>query len=230
MAFWQTHLAVWLGNPNLWSALTAIGTIALAAVTYAIIRQNHTLILQNRQDQLNEDRRHRDAFKPICALVPRFGIDPPTRGDLLELVPPNQTHQNHGLIHLSCTLRNTGSGPALNLSISIRYILDTSLAIPPIELSPLGAGEVRGETIGGGDLGCRQDWLVPLSGAFNVGTFLALQKGGFEFILDYTDVFGKPFRSIHRVAPCGQDTNISAGRVPWFTYDQNPKTSPPPPQ
>ena len=225
MEFWQNHLALWLGhlavslaNPNLWSALTAIGTITLAAVTYAIIRQNQFLIQQNRQDQQNAEARHRDQFKPICALIPRDGNLPACRGDLLELIGTEITRQNYGVIHVRCTLRNTGSGPALNLRLTIRYTFDSTLAIPPIELAPLGAGEVRGNQSGNqcGDLGCRLEWPVLLSdGGLNESTFLSLQKGGFEFILDYADVFDQPFRSVHRVAPFEQGQTI-----PWFTYHQ----------
>ena len=220
MHFVQPLLNFLHEGADAWVMLTAVGTIGLAIATFRVIQQNQQLRKDAERTRRDTERQHRDQFKPICALIPLNGIVPAERGKLLELIGKEITHQNHGFIHLRCSLRNTGSGPALNLRVSIRYIFDSGLSIPAIELSPLGAGEVRGQSFGAADLGCRLEWPVPLTdGGLNENTFLGLQKGGFEFILNYTDVFGQNFQSVHRVAPFVHDP---AAPILWFTYHEGP--------
>jgi hypothetical protein len=61
---------------NLWSFLTAFGTIAMAVTTCVIIRQGN--------------RQHRDRFKPTCVLMPYNGVDPlNNRGQLIEKIDPS---------------------------------------------------------------------------------------------------------------------------------------------
>ena len=88
----------------------------MAVVTYAIIRQGK----RKRDDT---ERPHRDRLKPICVLVPHGGVDPWNRRDqLVDKIDPTPDNASLGTLAIRCALRNVGTGPALNLRISFRFL------------------------------------------------------------------------------------------------------------
>lgn len=213
-------MAVWA---NLWSFATAAGTLALAGATYAIIRQGK----QQRQDA---ERQHRDRLKPVCVLVPIGGVDPLNRrGELLERRDPSPDNPSFGILAIHCVLQNVGTGPALNLRIKLRFLDMHGWTTEPWELSPLGAGEIRG--------GENAPLLIPIRihDGFNVTDFAQVTGKPWEIWLEYQDVFGKRFQSIHSKSPVdmnpttfgwttpapGEQPKAIMRTIPWLTYRED---------
>jgi hypothetical protein len=214
MSFWA----------DFWNALTGIGTLALAGATFCVIRQGQ----RQREDT---ERQHRDRFKPICLLAPYGGVDAwNRRGDLLEVTPPAPDNPSCWSVAIRCVLRNVGAGPALKLRLKFRFLDMNGWTSEPWELSPLGAGETCGSEAA--------PLLVPfpIHERFNQTDFAMLTGKPWEIWLEYEDVFGKPFHSVHRKAPV--DTDVSTATwttagpdqqpraslrpIPWFIYDEGP--------
>ena len=206
---------------DLWSFLTALGTIAMAGTTLWII-------LQDREQGRDAERQHRDQFKPICVLTPYDRVDPAgKRGDLIALSGPSQASQNHGEIWIYCLLQNIGCGPALKLRIKFRFPHREGWCSDPWELAPLGADEEHG--------GEGAPLKVPFrfTETFNATDFSLIPTDLWEIWLEYEDVFGRPFQSIHSKAPVNADlskaiwTRIAGEQpkatmppIPWFSYHE----------
>jgi hypothetical protein len=211
---------------DLWSFLTGVGTLALAAATFGIIRQG-------RDQRADAERQHRDRLKPICVLTPFDGVDALTgRGALIETAPPRPESPSFGTLTIRCDLRNVGTGPALTLRLSIRFQDMGGWTTDPWELSPLSAGETRG---GGGS-----PLIVPIriGEHFNQTDFAMVPGKPWEVLLDYQDVFGNSFQSVHRKTlfdpdpstftweNTGPDARPKATlrAIPWFSYYENRKS------
>ena len=207
-----------------WVLLTAAGTVALAIATFRVIRQG-------RQFREDSERQHRERFKPICLLAPHGGVDAwNRRGDLLEAMPPAPDNPSCGTVAIRCVLRNIGAGPALNLRLKFRFLDMNGWTSEPWELSPLGAGETCGSEAA--------PLLVPfpIRERFNRSDFDTLAGKPWEIWLEYVDVFGKPYHSIHRKAPVDVDlskatwTAVGPNQqpqarlrpIPWLTYTEGP--------
>ena len=222
MQFFQPILNFIHEWADAWVLLMAVGTIALAIATFRIIQQGRQL----REDA---ERQHRDRFKPICLLAPCGGVDAwNKRGELLEAIPPASDNPSCGTVAIRCLLRNVGAGPALKLRLRFRFSDMGGWTSEPWELSPLGAGETSGSEAA--------PLLVPFSihEHFNQTDFAMLTGKPWEIWLEYEDVFGKPFHSVHRKAPV--DTDLSTATwmakssnqqpltslrpIPWFTYTE----------
>lgn len=207
-----------------WVMLTAVGTIALAFATFRVIQQSQ----QVREDT---EHQHRDRFKPVCLLAPYGGLDAwNRRGDLLETTPPDPDDPLCGIVRIRCLLRNVGLGPALNLRLRFRFQDMGGWTSAPWELAPLGAGETRGSD------GMPLPVPFPIDERFNRTDFAMLTGKAWEIWLEYEDVFGQRFHSVHRKAPFDMDPSTftwTAGGegqapqaimrpVPWLTYQEGP--------
>ena len=214
MSFWA----------DFWNALTGIGTLGLAGATFCVIRQGQ----RQRQDA---ESQHRDRFKPICLLAPYGGVDAwNRRGKLLEAIPPAPENPSCGTVAIRCVLRNVGVGPALKLRLKFRFLDMNGWTSEPWELSPLGAGEACGSEAA--------PLLVPfpIHERFNQTDFATLTGKPWEIWLEYEDVFGRQFQSIHRktlfnsdpstftwqLAGPGQEPKAIMLPIPWLTYHEVP--------
>lgn len=218
---------------NLWSFATAVGTLALAAATYAIIRQGQKLREDSELQRKDTERQHQDRLKPICVLTPYDFVDSwNKRGDLIKAIAPNSDNPGFGRVLVHCSLRNVGTGPAVHLRLKFRFLDKDGWSTEPWELSPLGSGEQYGS------LSAPLVIPVRLGGAFNQTDFDGLANNLWEIWLEYQDVFGRKFQSIHSKAPL--DPNLSAATwvksstedqpqaslraLPWFTYNEEKST------
>jgi hypothetical protein len=184
---------------ELWSFLTAVGTIGMAVTTLVVIRR--------------AERHHRDRFRPVCVLLPYDGVDRrERRGELIETVEPWPQPASFGTLAVKCLLRNIGIGPALRLRVSFRFRDIGDYATTPQEIAPLAAGETRG--------GEGAPLLVPVwvyDGApFNQSSFAAIPNTQWEIRLEYEDVFGQRFCAVHRKASV-LDAGIPDPYVPGYT-------------
>jgi hypothetical protein len=161
---------------------TAIGTVAMAATTFVVVLQGW----RNRRD---DERRHKDRFRPICVLTPYAGVDPrPWRNELLA-VDTDASRPGFGIIEVRCALRNIGPGPALNVRIAFRLYTFGGYETEHCELGPLRAGEARGGT--SEPLRVAIQFRAPLQDQ----EFVQIPSGSWEIIISYEDVFEQRFNS-----------------------------------
>jgi hypothetical protein len=213
MSFWA----------DFWNALTGIGTLGLAGATFCVIRQG-------QRQRAETERQHQDRFKPICVLGTYSGVDAWTkRAGLLETIPPSADNPSYGTIKIRCVLQNVGVGPALNLRVKFRFLDMNGWTSEPWEISPLAAGE---------SYGSESALFVPfpIHEQFNQTDFAMLIGKPWEIWLEYEDVFGRQFQSVHSksllnsdpatftwTAPVpGQEPKAVMRPIPWFTYHEGP--------
>jgi hypothetical protein len=197
-----------------WVFLTAAGTIGLAAATFSVI-------FQGKRQREDAERQHRDRLKPICVLTPFDGVDPwDRRNRLIDTIAPSPDNASFGTVVIKCTLRNIGTGPALNLSLRFRFLDMEGRSTEPWELSPLGVGESFGNET--------SPLLVPfwLHDQFNKTDFTMFTNKPWEIWLEYRDVFGQRFQAVHTQRPT-QPENQKPVRgtdkvyfppQPWVTF------------
>jgi hypothetical protein len=196
MSFWA----------NFWSFATALGTSLMAVVTYRII-------LQGR-------RQHKDQFRPVCVLEPPGSVDTLyKRRSLIQSGGLAEDNAYYGILAMRYTLRNVGTGPAINLRIRLGF--SDGQVTEPWELTPLSAGK----TCGGEDnplhipvrLDDPQDRIRrplakvhfenPANFEKGIGTLSKIWLG-------YEDIFRQSFLTTHDISPLGQDGHFQ----PWVTY------------
>lgn len=193
-------------------ALTAIGTIAMAAATFVVVLQGWW----NRRD---DERRHQDKLRPVCVLTPFDGVDPrPFRAELLA-VDFDPSRPGFGIVEIRCALRNIGPGPALNVLVAFRLHSLGGYQTEGCELGPLHAGETRGSA------------SAPLRVAVSLHSplleqdFNQIPGGPWEIILTYDDIFERSFYSVHPKHPLQMNRlyrkpgaeKFTAPLQPWVT-------------
>lgn len=195
-------MSIW---PDFWSAATTFGTIAMAVTTVCTIKQGKKIIK-------NTERQHQDGLKPICGLVPYDHIDPLTeRGNLIECI--DDIIDDIGRLKVYCALKNIGSGPALN--IRFRFEFTDGLKTEPWALSPLEAGASYGSP--------DEPLVLPIRIhlKFDKTEFQAIPGKGWVIVLDYEDVFGNKFQTVHSKQTFQRDYNRqsfvpeSSGQADW---------------
>lgn len=184
-----------------WNAVIAICTAAAAVFTAVMAFYTRVAIKhgqrQFRDAQQRDDVRHQDAYRPIVVLEPFGGVEAENRGHIVTLDSSSRMGDRR-LFKVACVVRNVGVGPALNVRLSFRAMGKPGYGFTQ-ELVPVGAGEAQGTTVR-----ALQVWVQPAQ-SFN-DTDMALASGtGWELVLEYEDVFGNPFHTIHRKNP----------QVPW---------------
>lgn len=161
--------------PTFWEAATAVGTIAMAVTTGWVIWQNRDY--------------HRDAFRPICILVPEDGTEQFARAQVVQ--PREEPNERVSAYYLVKTgVRNVGAGPALHLRLLIRFPMNpvSEGLEPTLELPPLAAGQQMESPI---------SLPVRLHDRFNISDFRSAADLQWELWLEYQDIFGKAFRTLH---------------------------------
>jgi hypothetical protein len=181
------------------AVVSAVCTTVVVMLTYAAIRQGQSQRQQaNKQyeeTRQRERQQHQDGFRPILVLVALDGKEPLDRTDLLATdtsVPLQCTFV------LRCAIKNVGRGAALN--VSLRVITHAPPRESPMRgLSPFQAGELRSEP--GGALKVE----VHTSMTFNYQDASMAPNASWTLLLQYQDMFGNEFHTIHRKDP----------RQPW---------------
>lgn len=178
---------------DLWSFATAIGTIAMAVTTFAVIRQGR--------------QQHLDRSRPVCVLLPFSGVDPLNRrGELLATIDPSADNPAFGTVAVKCALQNVGTGPALNLRIKFKFLDMGGWTTEAWELAPMGAGETRGSET--------SPLLVPVriheKEPLNPTDFSQVAGKLWEIWLEYQDVFGRRFCSVHHKRPVRMEEGLKS--------------------
>jgi hypothetical protein len=204
-----------------WQTL-ATGLLALFAALGTILA-TITIIRQGR-------KQHIDRFMPICILAPYDGIDAwLRRGKLVETNPLNN-NDLHGTVKVFCVLRNVGVGPALKLRLMFRFLDMDGATTDPWELAPLAPNDAYGND--------GKPLLIPIRihDRFNRSDFDSLQQKSWQILLDYEDVFGNRFYTVHNrllfdsklewLAGTGEQQKAAMPAIPWLTYGRGSSTNP----
>jgi hypothetical protein len=94
---------------NVWAAGTTAGTLALAGATFSAIKQT-------RAEAADNERHHRDFFKPILVLKSTTSYS----GRLRELKEKSNNRTTFRF-ETPAAVHNVGNGPALNLKIKLEW-------------------------------------------------------------------------------------------------------------
>lgn len=176
-------------------AITAISTAAAAVFTAAMVWLTRKAIIEGqiqRQDandhfvktRKQDKHHHEDGFRPLLVLGPIGGKDSIDRQSVL-------SPMTSGLgLFVMCAIRNIGAGPALNIRLSVRG--DGRERFGPFcELSPLAAGD----TFNGRDDRIRTEAIF--IDTFNRTDLNNLPNGLWLLVLEYEDIFGNSFYTVH---------------------------------
>ena len=203
-----------------WDAITAISTAAAAVFTaimavftalMAGLTRKAILEGQGQRQEANDHfaktraqdkRHHEDGFRPLLVLDP--DKDANDRQNVLITRPADL-----GLI-VTCELRNIGAGPALNIRLSVHGEGRKGFG-PSCELAPLAAGG----TFYGQNGRISIDAIF--SDDFNPTDLHHLPNGLWLLVLEYEDIFGNPFYTVHTKERGKPWTTVGRGKPPGTT-------------
>lgn len=176
-----------------WTAISACATAAagvftalMAAYTRKAIRDNHK---QNVAAREQSERHHQDGMRPLLVLTPATGIEPTNRSSLLTFA---ETPSGIHALSIACELRNIGTGPALNPRLHLR-----AMGVPgygfTTRLSPVHAGELLWSLDGSDQV----QITVRPTDQYNTADHAFASNTLWQLVLEYEDVFGRSFHTIH---------------------------------
>jgi len=210
-------------DKNLLDEITAISTAAAAVFTaiMALLTRRAIKEGQGQRKETNDHfaltrsqdkQHHEDAFRPLLVLTASSSSETYERGELVEVSTPRA---QLSAVFVNCLVRNIGSGPALNVRLSVRSDRRTGFG-PSRELSPVAANGVIS------DGGSRIEMLVVHhdGDGFNVQDVRNLPNGLWLLVLEYQDVFGNTFHTIHSKHSVEPWTRVGRGFAPDLTPHQ----------
>lgn len=179
-----------------WSAIAAIATSVAAGVTAWMAYMTRRSVQQAHEH-------HQDAYRPILVLATYDGVDPSSRNDLLK--PMHGRTWNALLLY--CILKNIGVGPATRIKVTVR-VMDIEGYGFEREVSPMRAGETYGKS--------GEPIRIPVTvhQQFNETDLQGITNPPWEIFIEYTDVFGQMFHTIHPKNPLQPWTTLGKGSAP----------------
>jgi hypothetical protein len=168
------------------SALSAIVAGVMALMTYFAITQARI--------------HHKDEYRPILVLASIGSACPFDRSQLLRIEEP-QSPNSDCYYNLYALLNNIGCGPALNVKLTLRFMGIDGYGVRH-ELSPMASEEMVNFVDNPLRLRAR------IHEGFNDTDFKSSLNTSWEIFLDYEDIFGQSFRTIH-----SKDK-----RLPWSVF------------
>lgn len=177
----------------------------MAWFTRRSIVESHAQFEKTRRQS---EQHHQDGFRPIVILMPYDGIDPVEDRSFLVGCIQSVAGEDRRICAVQCRLRNVGVGPALNVRLGFRAMGRDGYGISR-ELTPLCAGEERG--------GPKDPLYIHfrVTKEFNETDVATAGGMGWEIVLEYEDVFGNSFYTIHRKNP----------QMPWTECGKGPAPS-----
>jgi hypothetical protein len=188
---------------TVFTALAAIATAVMAYLTYQAIKES-----QGQRQETNDHfaqvreqdrKKHEDTFRPLLVLIPNGFEDKSDRTMIVSA-------KNGGLaLVVSGLVRNIGVGPALNIRLSLRGDGRPDFG-PSRQITPIAAGA---------EFSNRERHIevdVIHAHGFTQTDAQILPGGLWTLILEYEDVFGNKFHTIH----------AKQKDVPWTSADPGP--------
>lgn len=182
-----------------WLAIESVATACAAGFTAVMAGMTWRAIVDGR-------KHHRDEYRPILVLIPADGVDPACRDTVIS-AEKSPTDGRPGYSLVGVTLKNIGRGPALNCRLTMRFqgIGDYGVTRG---LSPVQAG-------GEYERGERPLHIpVSLGQGFNDTDFHVAPAAGWQIFLEYEDLFGQVFHTVHRSDPRASWTALGQGLIP----------------
>jgi hypothetical protein len=191
------------------NSVVAVATVVMAFATYYLAKITKCLAQDTRDATKQANRHHQENLRPFCLIAffnsnqqfP-FGsnFDPETRRrEALMTGSQNITQSPH--IHVLGELLNKGNGPATDVFVYLnarRGEGDSNafrLTRPVVASGLVGSGEE-----GPLNVQITQQDIMPTwkDGKWNpTQVFQAIAGETYEVVLEYKDVFGNPFRTVH---------------------------------
>lgn len=198
----------------IWNALLAACTFALAVVTAVMAWFTRMAIIESHaqyeKTRIQSEQHQQDSFRPIVVLDPFVGIEQSDRANVVS-VDASSHRGDMRLFRVACLVQNVGVGPALNVHLTFRAMGRVGYGFTK-ELTPLPADEKRGDT-----RHAMEFWVQPTRD-FNDADIRDASRGSWELVLEYEDVFGNPFHTIHRKNPQMPWTECGKGPAPGITH------------
>ncbi|TAM16698.1 MAG: hypothetical protein EPN68_16455 [Rhodanobacter sp.] len=201
-----------------WDAITAIATAAATVATAIMAWFTRKAIRegQAQREETNEhfaatreqdQRHHEDSFRPLLVFVPSNSSSIDHRENMLTTLGASDPEP---FINLICSLENIGSGAALNIRLYVRSngIRDFG---PWVELPPLAANASYKNAAGIVEIPVR------LHSAFNDQDLWGLCSSSWILVLEYDDVFGNTFHTLHYKSPMEPWARTGRGSAPDTT-------------
>ncbi|THD10995.1 hypothetical protein [Metallibacterium scheffleri] len=195
----------WYVSTTFWTGAAAVFTAVMAGFTgWSVVASQR----QQRRALQQSEQHHQDGFRPVLVLAPSDDAIPLDRSKLLKLVPTNSGATERTYI-IACLLTNIGVGPALNVHLLLRMRGIDGYGISR-ELTPVSAGLLgsRGESDGS-----IRVTFKPHDGFNDVDVQLSTGDP-WELLLEYEDVFGNRFHTIHSKIPLQPWTVCGKGPAP----------------
>jgi len=217
---WSSIITFW-HSEHFWDGITALSTAAAAIFTAVMARLTFRAIREGQGQRLDanqhfaetrrqDEQHHEDSYRPLLALVPLYDISGVRQGELMKT-----TSRDGGyVLTVFCGIRNLGPGPALNVRVTVRAS-DLAGNVASRELSAMKAGD-RGPE--------RRYFEIPviLTDSFNTNDLASTPSGLWTLLLDYEDIFGNAFHTVHSKSAAEPWTRVGKGPSP-----QPPKISVP---
>lgn len=212
-----------------WTAVSAIATGIAALATSIAAGVTAWMVLQMK-------KHHQDGFRPICILENHYGPNDPYRRNKYLTVETCDWQNDDLLISAQLKLKNIGSGPALRVRMVLLFPDNNLESGYVVELIPLPAkgeycnennyiSESRGE--GPADSGFGKE-KTPIQFRLSKQDYTE-RKFGFrlpeseaevrpidvpwEIVLEYEDVFGKKFHTVHTKDALHPWTKVGIGPI-----------------
>lgn len=188
-------------DKNTWDAITAISTAAAAVFTAVMAWFTRKAILegQSQRQEANDHfaktreqdkQHHEEAFRPLLVLTPSDVMDPLDRQNMLVVSNSTPVSSNSGTLIVKGAVRNIGTGPALNIRLSVHG--DGKVGFGPSrELTPMSAGSMLK------DQNAEVLVTATLTTGFNRQDLNNLPNGLWLLVLEYEDLFGNLLYTLH---------------------------------
>ncbi len=195
----------WYASTTFWTGAAAVSTAVMAGFTgWSIVASQR----QQRRALQQSDQHHQDGFRPVLVLAPSDDAIPLDRSKLLKLAPtsPGTTERTY---IIACLLINIGVGPALNVHLMLRVRGIDGYGISR-ELIPIPTGLLGNR---GDPDGSVRVTFQPHAG-FNDADVQLSMGDPWELFLEYEDVFGNRFHTVHSKNPQKPWTVCGRGPAP----------------
>lgn len=200
-----------------WDAITAISTAAAAVFTAVMAWFTRKAILegQGQRREANDHfakareqdkHHHEDGFRPLLVLTPINPGEAIERRDILS----TYSYPTHDVVVVRCSVQNIGAGPALNVRLHIRGDRRTGFG-PSRELVPIAPDSSFPER------GAQMELTVTYSPTYNKADLNNLSNGPWLLVLEYEDLFGNIFHTIHSKDLREPWTRVGRGPAPDTT-------------
>ena len=204
-------------DKNTWDAITAISTAAAAVFTAVMAWFTRKAILegQGQRQEANDHfaktreqdkRHHEDGFRPLLVLTPINPDEAVGRKDILSVY----RGPAHDAVAVRCVVKNIGAGPALNVHLYVRGDRRTGFG-PSRELVPIAPDSSFP------DRGAQIELVVTYSAAYNEADLNNLPNGPWLLVIEYEDLFGNVFYTIHSKDLREPWTRVGRGPTPDTT-------------